>query len=275
MSSIPAYRYSPLAPGEVRLLQLLPRNWNLTHDPIRLNIVNTTFDRCHVPDSFFSYEALSYVWGGERTQTVYCDGQSIPATPNLVSALSRLRIGMDTFPYFHRTLWVDAICINQEDLEERSNQVKLMRDIYSRASKVLLWLGNNEELVSKVAEVIRGTSPYMDMVSRLERNYLEEWADVVLPIFDQAWFQRVWVIQEVVFSVKTLVIAGGIDITWRSLVSTAAMCLRFANLSPERRYRCQALVGIDGLRKKVRPDGGTEIGTVTGIHSSHPRATLT
>ncbi|OCL04187.1 hypothetical protein AOQ84DRAFT_276132, partial [Glonium stellatum] len=87
------------------------------------------------------YEALSYVWGGDRTVPIYCNDREILATPNLVSALSSLRQKMPKYPRFCRTLWVDAICIDQDNLVERGHQVQLVKDIYWHARRVLIWLG--------------------------------------------------------------------------------------------------------------------------------------
>jgi hypothetical protein len=64
-------------------------------------------------------------------------------TPNLYFALRRIRQSLPSwgcYPY----LWIDAICINQEDLQERTNQVKMMGDIFENAFQVLVWLGEEE-----------------------------------------------------------------------------------------------------------------------------------
>ena len=70
------------------------------------------------------------------TRSLECNSRTIAATTNLYDALSHLRL-----PSASRLIWADAICINQSDLEERSMQVQLMREIYSRASRVVVWLG--------------------------------------------------------------------------------------------------------------------------------------
>jgi hypothetical protein len=83
------------------------------------------------------YEALSYVWGsGENKQKILIDGQQLSVTANLAEALEYLynRDGP-------RKLWVDAICINQEDIPERSQQVGNMTEIYARARNAVVWIG--------------------------------------------------------------------------------------------------------------------------------------
>jgi hypothetical protein len=206
MSSVPSYRYEPLQSGEIRLLQLLPRNQHIEHEPIRFHIVHTSLSRCQSADSFFAYEALSYVWGGYRAVPVYCDDREILVTPNLLSALFRLRECMPKYPSFHRTLWVDAICINQNDVVERGHQVRLMRDIFSRAKRVVVWLGSSRQVEDCLMQIKKGSMTPKDIDPILQARYIAEWGMSVARIFDQPWFQRVWVIQEVVFAAKVIVL---------------------------------------------------------------------
>ena len=140
--SLDIYAYSLLAGArDVRLLDLHPaekRNDNI-HCTIRhvcLDVEN-------------SYEALSYTWGDASQQLdISCNGASLKITHNLNVALRYLRFTTDV-----RTLWVDAICINQSDFEERSQQVQLMRDLYSRAGQVIAWIGDERGLQSAVMDL--------------------------------------------------------------------------------------------------------------------------
>ncbi|PVI03815.1 heterokaryon incompatibility, partial [Periconia macrospinosa] len=84
------------------------------------------------------YEALSYVWKKPSTEAnceVLVDGISVSIGENLDQALRCLR-----HPNVGRTLWVDALCINQSDFQERNHQVGFMRFIYSQACEVLIHL---------------------------------------------------------------------------------------------------------------------------------------
>ena len=79
------------------------------------------------------FEALSYTWGdASQHSALYCNGKILSITANLEKALRYLRY--QTEP---RTLWVDAVCINQADIEELNQQVALMRDVYTNASRVV------------------------------------------------------------------------------------------------------------------------------------------
>jgi hypothetical protein len=120
-------------PSSIRTLELLPE---ASHDPIKCAL--------HVTDLATDdkvYTALSYVWGNSDDRLVInCNGQKAPVTPNLYSALLRLRN-----PGQSRHLWVDALCINQAlvavALRERELQVRMMDKIYTHAREVIVDLG--------------------------------------------------------------------------------------------------------------------------------------
>ncbi|KAE8446189.1 hypothetical protein EG329_012414 [Mollisiaceae sp. DMI_Dod_QoI] len=126
--------YSPLnlALREIRLLSLLPGDFaDVIH--CQLSVVSLDEDP--------AYEALSYVWGDARQKLpIILNGENFIITKNLESALRYLRD-----EHFPRHLWVDAICINQNDIMERAQQVGLMDAIYSKTKEVLIWLGREQE----------------------------------------------------------------------------------------------------------------------------------
>lgn len=95
--------------------------------------------RIHTLGDSIQYDAISYVWGtDEASVTVPCNGWFIRITPRAYEMLEHLR--------FHRPcpwhfLWIDAICINQNDTDEKAIQIPLMNQIYSKASSVIAWIG--------------------------------------------------------------------------------------------------------------------------------------
>jgi hypothetical protein len=102
------------------------------------------------------YDVLSYIWGAmEKTATVTVDRKAFDVTENLYSALQHLRSKDQD-----RILWADAICINQRDNTERGHQVQQMREIYSQAEEVVIWLGH----------ATNQTNILMDSLRRLEEN---------------------------------------------------------------------------------------------------------
>lgn len=116
---------------EFRLLILEPSTDRLT--PVQCKLIRTSCD-----DYDVRYKALSYTWGDRLSKTpILVNGVATQVTIDLEAALRHIRQ-----PSCAMVLWVDAICINQEDLAEKSHQVEMMREIYSGAELVIAWLGS-------------------------------------------------------------------------------------------------------------------------------------
>ncbi|KAK4221369.1 heterokaryon incompatibility protein-domain-containing protein [Podospora fimiseda] len=108
---------------EIRILILLPSYF---HDPI-----SCTLSRANLEEQP-QYDALSYVWGDPRIcRTIYVDDSVKNVTVNLFAALRRLRAKSHTRP---RRLWIDALCIDQENNQEKSHQVSIIGSIYRTIS---------------------------------------------------------------------------------------------------------------------------------------------
>jgi hypothetical protein len=142
------YSYRPLQAGQnrIRLLRLLPNEDNEAE--IQCELFEYSLDdsrRNHL------YEALSYVWGDPKnTLPILMHGHRFEVTVNLHAALLRLRNhGMQ------RTLWVDAICINQADQREKEHQIQAMANIYGQAIRVIVWLGEAADDSDKALDEIR------------------------------------------------------------------------------------------------------------------------
>lgn len=95
-----------------------------------------------------SFSALSYVWGKSppkhEQKTIICGAVTVPVTENCFDALIYLRRKLQSF-----NIWIDALCINQADEVEKGQQISLMKDIYLYASQVYLWLGRDNERMSR------------------------------------------------------------------------------------------------------------------------------
>ena len=128
-----ALNYEPLYLDdyEIRLLTILPGPLTST--------VRCTMEKASLINPV-KYTALSYCWGDTTiTEGVFVNGVEIPATINLVDALQYLRsLGVST-------VWADAICINQNDKQEKGLQIRNMRQIYSKAYMTYGWLGRRED----------------------------------------------------------------------------------------------------------------------------------
>ena len=159
------------------------------------------------------FEALSYVWGDPaRCSSIYChqggdhdNTMVVPITESLDIAVRHLR-HVDK----PRDLWIDAICINQDDDAERSQQVAIMGDIFSQAWRVVVWLGPDvsgkarsafDTIRSKLA-FLSGPNPSggeeqpADMsLLHVEFHRTQAWSNVnaaVLGVFGRTWFRRLW-----------------------------------------------------------------------------------
>lgn len=127
--------HGPSANRRIRLLVIEPSD--------HLSPVSCRFLNSHLQDHP-EYDALSYCWGSQ-SQTQWCsvtidNRQDFRVTKHLLQALRRLRTKDNI-----RIIWIDAICINQSNLTERNHQVQVMREIYSQARGVIIWLGEVDQ----------------------------------------------------------------------------------------------------------------------------------
>ncbi len=146
-----AYQYTPITgEGDVRILTLYPGRGD---EPLVGELTTENLAAAQ------PYEAVSYVWGpGARRKSLICssNGRYLPLTQSIHDTLSCIRD-----PDRPRRLWADQICINQDDVVERSHQVTLMNAIYQGAAKVLVWLGPDDE---DAAEEAIGMVKYLNGV---------------------------------------------------------------------------------------------------------------
>lgn len=129
------YESTPLntEANEIRLLTLHSGTFA---DDIRCSLTKVSLD------VEIDYEALSYTWGdAEKFEPIFVDNKVFSATVNLEAALRNLQQTIEP-----RRPWVDAVCINQQDVLEKNQQVSRMREIYHAARRVCVWLGDDEPL---------------------------------------------------------------------------------------------------------------------------------
>jgi hypothetical protein len=157
------YHYTSLASTQIRLLTLHPVRDASEPQSANEEQISCTLSE-HQRDQCPPYVALSYVWGDSlNRRSILLGGITFSVTENLAMALSYLR--QDNFPVI---LWVDAVCINQNDDVEKSEQVRMMRDIYANAAYTKAWLGAGEELTVEAMGYINHIGTYV-----LDNNILE------------------------------------------------------------------------------------------------------
>ena len=181
-----------------------------------------------------SYECLSYCWGDRRSaRTLHIsndfeeDGRNstatvVPVTSNLHSALLNLRHHSEP-----RTMWIDALCINQVDPNECSRQVSMMREIYSQAKRVIVWLGSqSREFDTCLADADMVKMRYEDAEQtnvsdtiKLHKPLLDDGSyHVDMPLFRNEYFIRAWVLQEVYNAKEVSVLYGNKMIPWNLIL---------------------------------------------------------
>jgi hypothetical protein len=178
-----SYPYSLLPPdsNNIRLLRLLPNEDEAA--PIHCELCNYSLQRLSLRTHL--YEALSYVWGDpDKTLSIYVDKNQFQVTVNLHAALSHLRDYS-----FERVIWVDAICIDQSNLEERKQQVQLMAKIYSNANRVIVWLGREIVEIKGALEDIQ-LAANNELMGQPKKEIKQQ---AILNLLQNPWFQRIWV----------------------------------------------------------------------------------
>jgi len=193
------FQYKPLPSDSVaiRILELHPGRRG---EKIACSLQQISFP----PADGETYEPLSYYWGDSRDKvSIIVENCSFEVTRNLHAALDRLRLTDKK-----RRMWVDAICINQDDDIEKTKRVQMMREIYSYGKETLLWMGpgSRHSYISSswnlIPKVVNGTFKYsvLDPV----KNYLSlgHYNNIpgLISIFLLPYFTRVWAIQEVAAS---------------------------------------------------------------------------
>lgn len=254
-------------------------------------------------DEEIAYEALSYSWkededekegkkGVEQLGTakqeysVECNQSNISIGSNLSSALFRLRRVQEA-----RIFWIDQICINQADEPEKGRepekdrQIPLMADIYSKAFRVLIWLGKAKDdsdlamdtfpvLIRKLQEKDNTASEPYGSISEVlgdTANHL----GAINHLLSRRWFTRVWTLQEAAAARDCLVVCGDRQVDfnyflilnqkcqvdahghWKETVRSIACSV--APKSPDERYVTAHIVTIEKLRHVgMHPASGSD-----------------
>lgn len=236
------YQYSPLDDdlNEIRLLTLHGGDFTAN---IQISIQTTLLS----PENPPIYEALSYVWGSTKNLIdIRIGNDCLAVTRNLAKALPYLR-----YKDKPRILWIDAICVNQQDLKERGHQVKRMADLYTLADRVVVWLGpekNDSGWGMRILDQL-GSQITVDFrtceMKPASKESEPHWSDdhqelpygdgellAVNEVLSCPWFERLWVQQEIRLANHNALFMCGLDmIAWQSL-RQAIFCLHSKEFSP-------------------------------------------
>lgn len=204
------FQYSPLAQDKRHIRILIVKPTTTWEQVIECELKIVSLD-----DENLFYEALSYVWGAANTtiapSRILLHGSEHNVTPNLEAALRHMR-----YDDRLRSLWVDAVCINQNDLAERAAQVLMMADIYKTAVTTLSWLGEASDESDEAVELVRTLGNWMQeheddvfeyeqedpsqtltgLIEQLGFPVREQNWPAVWRLIDRPYWTRVWIIQE-------------------------------------------------------------------------------
>ncbi|TQS33111.1 hypothetical protein Golomagni_06556, partial [Golovinomyces magnicellulatus] len=267
-----------LADDEIRLLELLPLQdqdqgilqgrlvvvklhalpqftalsycWNENGDANHFDITPGTMRKTQNPIEAISQMHHKVVYFEAPTPFINIESQGvIRITRSLYDGLGRIQArnhGTSTM------LWIDQICINQQDLAEKAVQVSLMKEIYTRAESVLIWLGDDDysnqgQLGVSFAETLSDIlqqgpkkpsfddmdithtifMPYKETIPQVH-NHIAEYA-ALAKLVGRQWFARSWIVQEVAANANKTVLCGTAEIEFTKLANALLYCIKFTD----------------------------------------------
>ncbi|KAH7385588.1 heterokaryon incompatibility protein-domain-containing protein [Phaeosphaeria sp. MPI-PUGE-AT-0046c] len=231
------YRYPAILPNQIRLLRVAPGLFTSTL-VLALKVVSLQ----KILDEEFEFQALSYAWGedkaenivqlsnlpsnesGSATQdtdfdvSIWKRSETFPIRQNPFHALRRIRL-VDSYTW----VWVDAICMDQSNDDEKSEQLQKMLKIYSSAYNVIAWLGEDDGAGSDVCRAIDLIPNILNLktLDLMLRNRLPNQQEALQHwkafgrLLQRSWFSRHWVIQEVACAWRLSVRVGEHILSWQ------------------------------------------------------------
>lgn len=278
--------YRPLSHDQIRILVLQPsrdedeplevslRTVSLGELPGHPYIASDLAEEDGTSASGTHFEAISYCWG-EPVFSQHCfltEGGKVALTESLHSALRAFR-RTDK----ERNLWADAICINQADLEERSSQVELMGEIFTKASRVIVWLGSplstgSDTLAFAMLNmpiIAQGDRSRKDLLSLLEQHIpgmeccacckehithgtpvtLASGLSAIAKLLERPFFNRLWVVQEIVFAQAVEVYCGTHHAPWQIFTELSRVPGQYHGDQEYDDYRYSTAISRSALRQ--------------------------
>jgi len=257
---------SVLSERTIRLLQLEAGSGD---DPMRCRLVVKLLDNYR----YVVYNALSYTWGElKENRVIYCDDKCLKIGENLYQALWQLRQDGRT-----ELLWVDAVCINQGNDEEKTKQVQIMQEIYRKAKLVIAWLGIEGDMdmvgfsfMRQIYVLFGGpSSKGMGLTSftPIDKLGLPNFGDpkwkALCGILFRPYFFRVWIIQEILYAKRCIVQCGVHNVDRNVIFTIAAVVEKFHHV----RSMITGNVPLDDSIEDNTLEEGVTIDTLRGLFS--------
>ncbi|RFU29940.1 hypothetical protein B7463_g6383, partial [Scytalidium lignicola] len=247
-------------PRHIRLFKLAPRresiSGELEDEVLEGNLIYTSLDE----SVMMPYMAISYFWGPAEdvTFSLTCGSNVLRINRNLNDLLRSLQRANWPFP-----LWIDAICIAQDNIIEKANQIPLMGEIYQRANSTISWIGNAPDnfvsfwnYASQLPELlynIKDTFGPQTLIWRDKQQPPANFWDTVEDVFSRSYYNRIWVMQEIILSKQLLVLCGDCVLAWPEFCAVAAALSDEENIGARGWGHYQRLVKIkvDTMRISV------------------------
>jgi hypothetical protein len=197
--------------NEIRLLRI--HKQKPSSDQIECDIFHVSLD------STPSYNALSYAWGDplDPKFQISLSGRAFMVRKNLWEALHQIRFESEEL-----IIWIDAICINQSDLAERSEQVCKMKSIFEQAKQVMVWLGSSErgsDLAFALVNILyEKRHSYQQMIDLCQQQWTQDAILSLRYVFARPYWHRMWIIQELTVAQDIVFYCGSVSVRGDVLV---------------------------------------------------------
>jgi len=240
------YEYNQLPPGHIRILILQKGE---PEEDLKAKLVSMPLKGKPPPQ----FDALSYVWGPPPdSHRIYIEDKTVRfrnlkgqskwrhainarmggarmyVRSNLNNALKKLRMSDKDIP-----LWIDAICINQSDNNEKNLQLLTINEVYSRAQTVRVWLGEANQLSDIGMDLVKELIVTRKVTEIFAQQEGKEKLIAFVDLIRSRWFARRWIIQEIFFAEKAHLHCGSRQpVPWKDFVTAVALFMKLHNEIP-------------------------------------------
>lgn len=235
MASSPLFKHEAmLQDGHIRLLRFEEEN-DQSDGPLRFSLTTSVLSEHCI------FNALSYEWGKRLGgQTIIVNGLPFRVGKNLHDFLQRLR----TSEYKHDPIFVDAVCLDQDNIGERNRQVQMMGDIYRRATCVLVWLGPGaaeSDLIFDLCHNFENSQKTQDDIEQSEKpaqipiDINGDDGKALDTVYCRSYWTRLWIIQELFLAKQAQIFCGSRSVSWSTfpkLPKTVSGFIVQDNLNP-------------------------------------------
>ena len=236
------------------------------------------------------YSTLSYTWANSdldnEGNAIYADGSALLIQPNLAAWIKTHGVLLAGQGHL---FWIDQLCIDQSNISERGDQVHLMKEIYTKSSKLFVWLGpGSEESTLALETMDRAGHVLHDIYRDPNRHQLSSeeyyargfpkpntaaWG-AVYRLFEKPYFRRVWVQQEIVASkfYEIIVQCGKASFPWAGLENTAFAMAHAKSAVEAKVYDDAATAGLQGSQMRLGPSTMKGVASFEDFRATNPDA---